>query len=116
MHDRQEADQAEEQQIAQERGQEEAYREAWVLHRPLRALPTLQPAITLERSATVRDAIEAMQEAHVSGVLVVDRGQLAGIFTERDVVTLVATQAIDIDHVPLAGGHALGPGHARDGG
>jgi CBS domain-containing protein len=93
-------DQAEEQQIAQERGQE-GYLEAWVLHRPIRALPTLQPAITLERSATVRDAIEAMREAQVSCVLVVDRGQLAGIFTERDVVTKVAAQAIDVDHVQM---------------
>ena len=40
-------DQAEERQIAQERGQE-GYLEARVLHRPIRVLPTLQPAITLE--------------------------------------------------------------------
>jgi CBS domain-containing protein len=101
MQDMRAEDQAEEQQIAQERGQEEGHLEAWVLHRPIRALPTLPPPITLERSATVRDAIAAMQEAQVSCVLVVDHGQLAGIFTERDVVTKVAAQAIDVDHVQL---------------
>jgi CBS domain-containing protein len=93
--------QAEEQQIAQEQAHAEGHLEARVLHRPIRELPTLQPAITLERSATVRDAVEAMQKASVSCVLVVDQGRLAGIFTERDVITKVVAQAIDIDHVQM---------------
>src|SRR5207247_3232990 len=87
-----EADQAEEQQIAQEQAHAEGHLEARVLHRPIRELPTLQPATTLERSATVRDAVEAMQKASVSCVLVVDQGRLAGLFTERDVVTKVRSE------------------------
>jgi CBS domain-containing protein len=72
-----------------------------VLQRPIRELLTLQPAITLERSATVRDAVEAMQKARMGCVLVVDQGRLAGIFTERDVVTNVVAQAIDVDQVQM---------------
>lgn len=101
MQDMREADQAEEQQIAQERTHAEGHLEARVLHRPIRELPTLQPAITLERSATVRDAVKAMQQAQMSCVLVVDQGRLAGIFTEWDVVTKVVAQEIDVDHVQM---------------
>jgi CBS domain-containing protein len=101
MQDMREADQAEEQQIAQERTHAEGHLEARVLHRPIRELPTLQPAIILELSATVRDAVKAMQQAQMSCVLVVDQGRLAGIFTERDVVTKVVVQEIDVDHVQM---------------
>ncbi len=101
MQDMREADQAEEQQIAQERTHAEGHLEARVLHRPIRELPTVQPAVTLERSATVRDAVKAMQQAQMSCVLVVDQGRLAGIVTERDVVTRVVAQEIDIDYVQL---------------
>jgi CBS domain-containing protein len=101
MQDRREADQAEEQQIAQERAHAEGHLEARVLHRPIRELPTLQPAIILERSATVRDAVKAMQEARMNCVLVVDQGRLAGIFTEQDVVTKVVAQDLDVDHVQM---------------
>jgi CBS domain-containing protein len=101
MQDRQEADQAEEQQIAQERTYAEGHLEARVLHRPVRELPTVQPPITLERSATVRDAVTAMQQAQMSGVLVVDHGRLAGSVTERDIVTHVVARESDVDHVQL---------------
>ena len=101
MQDRREADQAEEHQIAEERTQAEGHLEARVLHRPIRELPTLQPAITLEPSATVRDAVTAMQQAQMSCVLVVDHGRLAGIVTERDIVTKVVAEESDIDHVQL---------------
>lgn len=101
MQDMRAEEQAEERQIAQERAHAEGHLDARVLQRPIRELPTLQPAITLERSATVRDAVEAMQKARVSCVLVVDQGRLAGSFTERDVVTKVLAQEIDVDHVQM---------------
>ena len=47
----------EEEQIAQE----QASVEGRVLRRTMRDLPTLQPPITCERSATIRQAIEVMQ-------------------------------------------------------
>ena len=42
-----------------------------------------------------------MRDKQLSCVLVVEQGQLVGIFTERDVVTTVASAPLDIDHVPL---------------
>jgi CBS domain-containing protein len=101
MQEMREEDKAEEQKIAQERAYDEVHLESRALKRPIRELPTLEPAITLERSATVRDAIEAMQQERMSCVLVVDQGRLVGIFTERDVVTKVAAQEVEIDHVQM---------------
>jgi CBS domain-containing protein len=94
--------QAEEQQIMQERAHSDVRLEAVaVLQRPIRDLPTLPPAVALEHRATVREAIEVMQQAQLSCVLVVEHGQLVGMFTERDVVTKVAAARLDVDHVPL---------------
>ena len=50
-----------------------------------------------ERSATVRQAIETMQQARIGCVLIVDQGYLVGVFTERDILTKVAARDIDID-------------------
>ena len=71
------------------------------LLRPLRALPTLQPAVGLAPSATVREAIDTMKRAHVSCVLVVEHDHLVGVFTERDVLTTAAAQEIDVDRTPV---------------
>ena len=95
--------QAEEQQIGQERAQSEARLASLaVLQRPIRELlPTLPPAVALGHHAPVRDAIELMRQKQLSCVLVVERGQLVGVLTERDVVTKVAATPLDVDHVPL---------------
>jgi CBS domain-containing protein len=56
-------------------------------------IATLGPAepICLRASSTVEEAIARMLERRQAGVLVVgDDGRLAGIFTERDVLTRVA--------------------------
>jgi CBS domain-containing protein len=42
--------------------------------------------ITVEPSATVAEAATVMGERHVGSALVMERNQLAGIFTERDIV------------------------------
>lgn len=56
-------------------------------------IAALEPAepICLAETATVKDAIGRMLEQRQAGVLIVDdAGRLAGIFTERDVLTRVA--------------------------
>ena len=56
-------------------------------------IAALEPAepICLPETATVDDAIGRMLEQRQAGVLIVDEaGRLAGIFTERDVLTRVA--------------------------
>jgi len=92
---------AEEQQIADERLRDAARPEAMILRRHIRDLPTLAPVVTLEQQATVRDVITAMQQAQTSCVLIVDQGQLVGVFTERDVVTTVAAHEHDLARVPV---------------
>lgn len=93
---------AEEQKITQERAHSDARLESVaVLKRRIRELPTLPPAVALGYSATVRDAIEVMRQKQLSCVLVVEHGQLVGVFTERDVVTKVAAAPLDVDHVQL---------------
>jgi CBS domain-containing protein len=77
--------------------QEQAATEARVLQRPIHSLPTLQPPLTCERSTTVRQAIEMMQQARRDCVLIVDLGQLIGVFTAWDVLTKVAARGVDID-------------------
>ncbi len=92
----------EEQQIAEQRASDEARLEAVGLLQTIEELVTLQPAITCERSATVRQVIETMQHARIGCMLIVDQGYLAGIFTERDILTKVAARAVDIDRLQIA--------------
>src|SRR4029450_9250557 len=103
MEEMREETQAEEPQIGQERAQSEARLGALaVLQRRIRELlPTLPAAVALGHQAPVRDAIAVMRQKQLSCVLVVERGQLVGVFTERDVVTKVAATPLDVDHVPL---------------
>lgn len=91
----------EEEQIAEKRAYDAMRLATAGLQNPLRDLPTLGPAITCTRDATVRQAIEAMQQQRTGYVLVVAQDRLLGIFTERDVLTKVAGRNVDIDHVQV---------------
>jgi CBS domain-containing protein len=94
--------QAEEQQIAQERADSAARLAPVVLlTRRIRDLFPLPPAVALGQHATVREAIALMRDKALSCVLVVDQGQLVGVFTERDVVTQVAATPLEVNTVPL---------------
>lgn len=50
---------------------------------------SLRDPIMIDAAATAADAVDAMNEHHTGCVLVSRDGQLAGIFTERDVLTKV---------------------------
>jgi len=94
--------QAEEQQIMQERAHSDARLESVAaLKQPIRTLLPLPPAVALGHRATVREAIEVMRQKQLSCVLVVEHGQLVGVFTERDVLTHVAATPLDVDQVRL---------------
>jgi CBS domain-containing protein len=103
MEEMREETQAEEPQIEQEQAHSVTRLGALtVLQQRIReVLPTLPPAVALGHQAPVRDAIEVMRQKQLSCVLVVERGQLVGVFTERDVVTKVAATTLDVDHVSL---------------
>jgi CBS domain-containing protein len=90
---------AEEERIAEERALAEMRLAMAGLHRPVGELPTLAAALTCEHSATVRQAIAAMQHARTGCLLILDQGHFVGIFTERDVLAKVAAQEVDIDQL-----------------
>ena len=49
-------------------------------------LKIAKPAVTVESDILVTDAIMAMKKATVGAVVVVDSGEVKGMFTERDVM------------------------------
>lgn len=57
--------------------------------------------VQVEPGATVRAAVRRMAEAGVGSVVVCEHARLAGIFTERDVLRLVAETA-DLDGTRIA--------------
>jgi CBS domain-containing protein len=65
-----------------------------VLARPLSVLPPAE-AVTVEAPTSVLEAVHLMRDRHAGCVLVVRGGRLAGIFTDRDVVSRVVAAGID---------------------
>ncbi|MBI1847724.1 MAG: CBS domain-containing protein [Candidatus Rokubacteria bacterium] len=73
-----------------------------VLDARIAVLASAEP-ICLPATATVREAIQRMLARRQAGVLIVDGdGRLAGIFTERDVLTRVVGPGRDPARTPLA--------------
>ena len=103
MQEMRDEEKAEEQKIEQEREFYETHLEpvAVLKQRVRELLPTLRTAVALGQGASMREALDIMRDQQLSCVLVVEQGQLVGIFTERDVVTTVAGAPLDIDLVPL---------------
>jgi CBS domain-containing protein len=54
-----------------------------------------KPAVSIPKSATVREAVQLMVEARVGAVVVTEEGRIVGIFSERDVMTKVVLHDID---------------------
>jgi CBS domain-containing protein len=54
-----------------------------------------RPVVTVSSKATVLEAIETMAAAQVGSVVVVDGGELLGIFSERDVMLRVVLEGRD---------------------
>ena len=92
----------EEELIAEERAIEAARLGAAITKRPVRILATLKPAVSVVPTASVRAAIDAMNEGRVGCVLVVEGGRLVGVFTERDVLTRVAALGLNSDGTRVA--------------
>ena len=82
--------------------------EAWgvdpedpILVRKLGEIP-LKAALTLDRKATVGEAIELMRQFHEGCVFVLDDdGALEGVVTERDITARVAAPGRDPEHTTL---------------
>lgn len=57
--------------------------------------------LEIERDATVFDAIKQMVEAGVGSLLVMDGGEVAGIFTERDYLRRMTLEGRDDKETPV---------------
>jgi CBS domain-containing protein len=80
-----------------------------------------RPVPTTDVATTVRDAARIMKECHSSALLIVEKGVLVGICTERDIVFGVVAEARDpvqtrVDAVMTRKVQTIGPekpfGHA----
>ena len=71
-----------------------------LLETTLREVGLLPPnVVTPEDSAL--DAVRMMQQTRHGSVLVVDKGKLVGIFTERDVLDRIAGETVDLAALPI---------------
>lgn len=57
--------------------------------------------VTIDESATVQEAVSLMNQQGLTAVVVTAAGKPIGIFTERDVLTRVATSEVDRQKSPL---------------
>lgn len=64
-------------------------------HRAIGTTITHRPTVTTTAKATVSEAAELMKRNNVGALMVVERGRLAGIFTERDAVFRVLAEHKD---------------------
>jgi CBS domain-containing protein len=72
-----------------------------ILNLPVSSLPLKEPLV-LRPSATAAEAIALMAERHEGCVFATDeRGQLLGVFTERDVASRIAASGKDPSRVRL---------------
>jgi CBS domain-containing protein len=76
-----------------------------LLSEPISALAPREPVL-LPPAATLADAVRAMNEAGTGCVCVVERGQLVGIFTERDLLRLAVR---DLEPGRIALGKVMTP-------
>jgi CBS domain-containing protein len=65
---------------------------------PIRALHPRAPVCVLDET-TVADAVNLMNHEKIGAVLVTTDGKLAGIFTERDVLTKIAGRRLDFTQI-----------------
>jgi len=57
--------------------------------------------VTVPVSASVAEAVQAMNDHRIGSVIVMNGGRLAGIFTERDVLTRVVAEGRDPRRTPV---------------
>ena len=92
----------EEELIAEERAIEAARLGAAISKRPIRKLPTLRAPLCVAPTASIRQAIDGMNDHRTGCVLVVEADHLAGVFTERDVLMKIVGREIDLDTTTVA--------------
>ena len=61
-----------------------------------------RPAYSVSPSTPVRDVLTSMAEKRIGCVVVVEEGRVAGIFTERDALLKINTQAAELGGHPVS--------------
>lgn len=70
--------------------------------RMIRQVIAGQTLLTATPQTPVREACRQMTQKGVGAVLVIESGQLTGIFTERDALNKVLSAGLDADATPLS--------------
>jgi CBS domain-containing protein len=73
-----------------------------VFSQPIRSIMERRKFVTALPTTSVREASELMAKKQVGAVLVVEKGRLLGIFSERDAVFRVIARGLDPSETPLA--------------
>lgn len=71
-------------------------------NRAIRDIIAHQKILSAPDSMTVREAAVRMAEHKVGAILILDKGQLIGIFTERDLLNRVIAKSLDPDATTLS--------------
>lgn len=71
-------------------------------HRSIGSIIEDQELVVAAENATVAEAARLMREKEVGAVMVVEQGQLVGVFTERDALFRVVAEARDVQTTRLA--------------
>ena len=67
------------------------------------SVSVLQPAepVCVERGTSLAETVRLMQDRHIGCVLVVEHGEIVGIFTERDVLRELVGGKVDLEATPV---------------
>lgn len=68
--------------------------EAVLRSRRIRQL-NLTPFLSVSVESSLRDTLKAMQASGLGSALVIENGRLAGIFTERDLISKIGADSMD---------------------
>jgi CBS domain-containing protein len=71
-------------------------------NRIIRDIIAQQKILTAPDSMSVREAAIRMAENKVGAIMILEKGRLVGIFTERDALNRVMAKHLDPDTTPLA--------------
>lgn len=70
--------------------------------RPVREIIERDQLVTATSDTSVKDAVATMAEHRCGSIVVLDDEQVAGIFTERDLMLRVVAKGLDPQATPLA--------------
>lgn len=74
--------------------------EATIMDDPIASLKLADP-VSVELGTPVGRAVARMQERNIGCVIILDRGKLAGILTEHDLLCKIVGQSIDLEATPV---------------